>query len=433
MSADTWIESLILSESGEHALTWGLMSITFILLPTRLYLRYTRYHRLLSDDHLLFPAFVLMISLGAIHTYQYPILFLAHHYFTTETPFPPDFLANEIPSLRKTQFAKTFLVWTLLWFCKLSLLMFLRRLLRVWPAYMRWWWVVMGMCTAAWGAVVLINCFTCFPPKRKWEGNSCDNPHDNSANNNGLIAASVLDITSDIAIILLPYRLLLCLKIRLRHKLIISCVFSLSIFLIFLAVFRIILLYKGRETHSAWLNGIASAQFGQIFGTTSVILAILPALRLFFTEEQRRGWTQDVERMQEDKKKGKGVGESGDATVFSTTWVPEEGEQISQGDKVTGDSETTIDNDRTTTGEGSNVVRRLSSLTNLGRFMRCESNHKIVAPFPEPDVYVLENNGGQGGRNSAHALSMGVPPLQVKLHQVIPDIGGETSPVIRKR
>ncbi|KAK6534678.1 hypothetical protein TWF281_005985 [Arthrobotrys megalospora] len=429
MSADAWIESLILSESGEHALTWGLMSITFLLLPIRFYLRYNRYHRLLSDDYLLFIAFLLMISLGAIHTYQYPILFRAHHYFIAKTPLPPNFLAHEIPSLLKTQFAKTFLVWTLQWFCKLSFLMFLRRLLIVWPAYMRWWWAVVVMCTTAWLSVIFINCFTCFPPKRKWEGNSCNNPHDIAANNNGLIAATILDITSDIAIILLPYRLLLCLKIQTRHKLILFGVFSLGIFLIFLAVFRIILLYKARETQSLWLNGIVAAQFGQIFGTMAVIITILPALRLFFTDEQRKVFTQDVEKRMQ-KGKDVGVGGSGDTTLFSTTWSPDDDdEQTQQSGKVA-----TTENNPTATGEEPRGIRRLSSLTGLGKFIRRESNHKIVAPFPEPDVYMFENPGGQSTRrSSAHAPSIDVPPLQVKLHQVIPDIGGETSPVIRKR
>ncbi|KAK6521537.1 hypothetical protein TWF506_001748 [Arthrobotrys conoides] len=435
MSADAWIESLILSESGEHALTWSLISIPLLLLPIRLYLRYTHHHRLLADDYLLLPAVLLMLSLGALHTYQYPILFLAHNHFLTKTPLPPQFLNHEIPSLLKSQFAKTFVVWTLQWFCKLSLLMFLRRLLRVWPVYLRWWWVVVGMCTVSWVVVILINCFTCFPPRRKWEGNSCNTPHDILSNNNGLIAATILDITSDIAIILLPSNLLFSLKINLRHKIIVAGIFSLSTLLIFLAVFRIILLYKSRETTNIWLNGIVAAQFGQVFGTMAVLIAVLPALRLAFT---RRG-KGDVEgvrgdHLDNDRRKGKDVGYSGDTTLFSTTWVPEEGdgEQLSQHNKGPGNTEVTIDNNQVTQGEGPyNVIRRLSSLTSLGRFMRRESNHKIVAPFPEPDEYIPERNGINAGQSIEDGMH--VPPIQVKLRQVIPDIGGETSPVIRKR
>ncbi|KAK6350740.1 hypothetical protein TWF718_003927 [Orbilia javanica] len=419
MSADDWIESLILSQSGEHALTWGLMSIPFILLPIRLYLRYTRHRRLLSDDYLLLPAFLLMLTLGILHTYQYPILFRAHSYFLTNQPFPPEFLTHEIPSLLKSQFAKTFLVWTLQWVCKLSILMFLRRVLRVWPGYMKWWWVVVVVCTVAWVAVMLINCFTCFPPRRKWEGNSCNTPRDITANNNGLIAATILDITSDLLILLLPHRLLLTLKkIQLRNKLIISAIFSLSIFLIFLAVFRIILLYKSRETRSIWLNGIVAAQFGQVFGTMAVVVAILPALRLAFTKKEGVGFGDDVEGVEGRKGKGKGAGESGDTTLFSTTWAPEEGGNTPslspQGNKVTSNSQVTINHNNNQIPTG-------------------ESNHNHIAPFPEPDMYISETNGGHSARNSPQNPLMSVPPLQVKLHQVIPDIGGETSPVIRKR
>ncbi|KAF3169154.1 hypothetical protein TWF225_011398 [Orbilia oligospora] len=430
MSADAWIQSLVLSQSGEHALTWSLMSIPFILFPIRLYIRYTHHHhhhhhhRLLSDDYLLFAAFLLMISLGAIHTYQYPILFQAHHYFTNpdkiKTSFPPESLMKEIQSLSKSQFAKIFIIWTLQWCCKLSLLMFLRRLLKevnntlVLILYMNWWWWgVVAMCTTVWVVGVLINCFTCFPPKRRWEGNSCNIP----TTNNGLIAATILDITSDIGIILLfsnlffSYRLKI--KFRLCQKLIIAGVFGVSIIiLIFLAIFRIILLYKSRETNSSiWLNGIAAAQFEQVFGTTAVVIAILPGLELFSMKQKS---TQDMEGLQntngdsihKSKPKGKAVDENGNTTVSLTTWAPEEGEHQQQ--------------------EEDNTVC-------LGKFMRCESNHNIVAPFPEPEEYTPANDINNNGGQNIYAPSTNVPPIQVKLRQVIPDIGGETSPVIRKR
>ncbi|KAF3274516.1 hypothetical protein TWF970_007778 [Orbilia oligospora] len=430
MSADAWIQSLILSQSGEHALTWSLMSIPFILLPIRLYLRYIHHHRLLSDDYLLFAAFLLMTTLGAIHTYQYPILFQAHYYFMNtdkiKTSFPPEFLRNEIQSLSKSQFAKTFIIWTLQWCCKLSLLLFLRRLLKEvnnTPAFILfmnwwrwWWWGVMAICTTVWLVGVLINCFTCFPPKRRWEGNSCNI----STTNNGLIAATILDITSDVGIILLFSNLFFLYRLKIKfplcQKLIIVGVFGLSIvILIFLAIFRVILLYKSRETNSSiWLNGIAAAQFEQVFGTTAVVIAILPGLELLSTKQKS---TQDVEGLQntngdsihKSKTKGETVDDNGNTTLFSTltTWTPEEGEQQQQ-------------------QEEDNTVC-------LRKFMKRESNHNVVAPFPEPEEYTPANDINNNGGQNIYAPSTNVPPIQVKLRQVIPDIGGETSPVIRKR
>ncbi|KAF3216125.1 hypothetical protein TWF679_003341 [Orbilia oligospora] len=429
MSADTWIQSLILSQSGEHALTWSLMSIPFILLPIRLYIRYIHHHhhRLLSDDYLLFAAFLLMISLGAIHTYQYPILFQAHHYFMKtdkiKTSFPPEFLIDEIQSLLKSQFAKIFIIWTLQWYCKLSLLMFLRRLLKEvnnTPAFISfmnwwrwWWWGVMAICTTVWLVNVLINCFTCFPPKRRWEGNSCNI----STTNNGLIAATILDISPDVGIILLFSNLFflyrLKIKFRLCRKLIMVGVFGLSIIiLIFLEIFRILLLYKSRETDSSiWLNGIAAAQFEQVFGTTAVVIAILPGFESFSTDQKPTRDAEGVQNINSDtiqksKTKGGTIDENGNTTIFSATWTPEEGEHQQQ--------------------EEDNTVC-------LGKFMRRESNHNVVAPFPEPEEYNPSNDINNNGGQIIYAPSTNVPPIQVKLRQVIPDIGGETSPVIRKR
>ncbi|KAF3925829.1 hypothetical protein ABW20_dc0102866 [Dactylellina cionopaga] len=244
---------------------------------------------------------------------------------------------------------------------------------------------------------------------------SCNNPYDIAANNNGLIAATILDITSDIGIIILPYRLLMCLRIKTRHKVIIFGIFNIGIFLVFLGIFRIVLLYKARTTHSIWLNGIVAAQFGQIFGTVAVITAILPALRLFFTEEQRKVFTQDVEKIQ--KAKAAGAAASGDTTLFSTTWSPEEGEQMAESKKAAEGVQTIgIENSQPTTGEGSNI----STLRGLRNLIRRDSNMKTTTPPPEhPGVHI-----------HAHPE---VPPIQVKLQQVIPDIGGETSPAIRRR
>ncbi|EPS41202.1 hypothetical protein H072_4913 [Dactylellina haptotyla CBS 200.50] len=208
-----------------------------------------------------------------------------------------------------------------------------------------------------------------------------------------------------------------------------------SIFLVFLAIFRIVLLYKARETHSIWLNGIVAAQFGQIFGNMAVIIAILPALRLFFTEEQRKGFTMDVEKMQ--KAKAAGAGASGDTTLFSTTWSPEDGEQLPTPgiEKNTRDVQIAagVANPPSSTTGGPNVIRKLGSLGGLRHLIRRGSGLQMTTPSPNPDT--------PGDLSRAQSMQIAitprpqteVPPLQVKLHQVIPDIGGETSPVIRTK
>ncbi|KAF3935298.1 hypothetical protein ABW19_dt0205840 [Dactylella cylindrospora] len=257
-----------------------------------------------------------------------------------------------------------------------------------------------------------------------------------------------MDIASDIAIIILPYRLLLSLKLSLRHRFVVLAVFGIGIFLVFLGVWRIVLLFISKKTSSIWLNGIVAAQFGQIFGTSAVIAAILPALRLFFTREQRKDFTQDMERRRKGREEKiiTDVGSSGDTTLFSTTYQPDEEGAISgrpANEKIVKEvsdaqaGERRSANPPSATSSQSNIVRRLSSLKGLKSFVRRESTAQKPSTNDTPSL-PPEVSGTTPAHSRSHTprssmQTAGMYPLQVKLHQVIPDIGGETSPTIRRK
>jgi hypothetical protein len=132
---------------------------------------------------------------------------------------------------------------------------------------------------------------------------TCDNPHDIAVNNNGFLASTVLDFISDMTVIILPYPLYKSLRnVRLRHKIIVFGVFSLSIFMVFLGIFRAVLFVYVNKIHSLWLLGLMAIQWGQLFATVSVLIAILPALRLFFTEEQKRTFAADIRSKQQNRR-----------------------------------------------------------------------------------------------------------------------------------
>ncbi|KAK6506976.1 hypothetical protein TWF481_005433 [Arthrobotrys musiformis] len=303
--SDAWVQSLILSKTGEHILTYTLLLPPSLLLPLRLRQNFSIP---------LIASFILLLTISGVHTY--------HH----SSPTP------------KTQLTAEILILTAGWCNKLSLLLLL-------PSYKKRY-ALLGICTAVWIAGVLGTCLSCFPVSRRGD------------DVNVQTAGVVMDVAT--YAIIPPFLANAGYKNTAGWRRCIPIFIILfTILLLSLGILRIIILQTDTRVKST-----ATAQFDQIFIATAMVFTILPGLLT-----PPRGKVDAAQK------------ESGDMNSGDTLPPPQLENEVLNPD-----------------------TRVLNTSTQSDGYQ---------PTFPEP--------------------TYPIPPLQVKLQQVIPDIGGETSPVIRIR
>ena len=108
-------------------ISWTWVSIAWVVVLSRLMLRYQRFHKFHSDDWAVVAATLCSVGLlisWSITSPKWEIIDKASH---GEIPYPPDFF-DLLSSYFKLSFTSSILFWSTLWAVKVSFLLFFRRL-----------------------------------------------------------------------------------------------------------------------------------------------------------------------------------------------------------------------------------------------------------------------------------------------------------------
>lgn len=158
---------------------WGIALSTTTL---RLFVRYRNLKRFFWDDGWVSFGMICLTIMAVMNQLQRETIYMILGLQTGLTPKKayntPEKVASAMIHQSKLQFVFMMFFWTTLWSVKASLLMFYRRLFIGVQGYMRWWWVVVGICVVTWLMSFLSNFMDCMPLRRRFSldpkgNNSC--------------------------------------------------------------------------------------------------------------------------------------------------------------------------------------------------------------------------------------------------------------------
>ncbi|KAF2641382.1 hypothetical protein P280DRAFT_399230 [Massarina eburnea CBS 473.64] len=151
-------------------------------------------------------------------------------------------IANDSATMLRMITAAQMCFYTLLYSVKLSLLTLYRKLLEGLPAvYKRVWWGIIGFCILAWIGSAVSSLTTCNDLKAKFSRGKCmDTPNEAQRVIFSLYFAYGLDVVTDIAVMLLPLRLVWNLRLKLGQKVGIVALFASGLICIVFATIRVV-------------------------------------------------------------------------------------------------------------------------------------------------------------------------------------------------
>ncbi|MCJ1470459.1 hypothetical protein MMC07_009104 [Pseudocyphellaria aurata] len=240
------------------------LSVVFLLARTTLRLRYQK--RLFIDDaFLLFAEICLGASVGLLYAFA-DNLFLYEALVTRPSAvvLSPDSINQQI-LLRKQSDACLALTYTSIFAVKFSFLFFFKVLVRRMHRMIVYWWIVVAVTTIAWIVCVMIKIFL---PCMDFDKilMSCNQKSDIPTNTGLSAMVDILDMITDILIIMIPVRLLWNVRIERRQKIILGATMCLSTVMVFTAIIRISALRLS--------NGLIDVVWGIFWQITENCLAV---------------------------------------------------------------------------------------------------------------------------------------------------------------
>ncbi|MCJ1470002.1 hypothetical protein MMC07_008647 [Pseudocyphellaria aurata] len=255
------------------------LSVLFLLARTTLRLRYQK--RLFIDDaFLLFAEICLGASVGLLYAFA-DNLFLNEALVTRPSAviLPPDY-TNQRILFQKQSDACLVLTYTSIFAVKFSFLFFFKLIVRRIHSMIVYWWIVVAVTTIAWVVCVIKIFLPCMDFDET--SMSCNQKSDIPKNTGLSAMVDILDMITDILIIVIPVRLLWNVRIERRQKIILGATLCLSIVMVFTAIVRISALRLG--------NGLIDLVWGIFWQITENCLAVtmvcLSAFRSIFVGTQ---------------------------------------------------------------------------------------------------------------------------------------------------
>ncbi|PGH12915.1 hypothetical protein AJ80_06520 [Polytolypa hystricis UAMH7299] len=192
-------------------------------------------------------------------------------------PYPT--LIDEIRLYAALILSANFLLWTLLWSVKLSLLFFYRRLMVSLPRELFWWKLVLCYTLVTYAFSIITNFTSCGGPinlSREPE-KYCTRKGDDFTRNLNFYGGYASDVSTDLLIMILPLRLVWSLQLSPRRKIAVGAMFSVGFMCIIAATIRMVQI--NAQTNLTNPNSQWLILFGTVETTTAIIVGSLPSFR----------------------------------------------------------------------------------------------------------------------------------------------------------
>ncbi|KAJ5436960.1 hypothetical protein N7445_007845 [Penicillium cf. griseofulvum] len=201
----------------------ALIVLTSLVIAARFAGSIRSFKDIKTEDYLLLVAYIFFLELSILYIYISPVI-LRIAEVTAGTIPPYATLPDDGLKLQTVFFVTTSSLWICLWMIKFSLLAMYKRLL-VGRKYLIAWWIIMVFCVLFIIGCILSSWLSCSSFQSWFTAGKCNTERDHRAAVISLYYSYAVDIITDLAIMILPIRLIWNLQMKPRQKLSIGGLF----------------------------------------------------------------------------------------------------------------------------------------------------------------------------------------------------------------
>ena len=224
-------------------LIWVCFGAAFllVLLRTAIRLRSPNSRHLVPlEDCWILLALTSLLGLCILETIQLPSLYYITGILSGVIPITSaEVIIAQTEHYLRFQFPIVILFWTVLWSVKAAFLALYWRLFRDLPLYRRFWMALAVFTFLAYGGCITTLSLSCGPDVRNFFAfNKCAGAKNVWSSNFSVYFSTAVDIFTDLCIMAMPLRLIYNIKVSLKQKIGLVCVFSLGFVMIVFSVIR---------------------------------------------------------------------------------------------------------------------------------------------------------------------------------------------------
>jgi hypothetical protein len=277
-----------LSNQSLLILIWVSFSAAFLLVALRTAIRVrspaTRQVAPLEDCWI-FLALAALLALCVLETIQLPSQYYITGVLSGAIPLTSfETVMAHTERYLLFQFPIVILFWTVLWSVKAAFLALYWRLFRDLTWYRRAWFVLAVFTLLAYGGCVTTLVLSCGPDVRNFFAfNKCAGPRNVWSSNFSVYFSSAVDVFTDVCIMAMPLRLIYNVKVSLKQKVGLVCVFSLGFVMIVFAIIRA----NQSLAQQGFVNLTLLMTWSTLAASISVLVGTLPALKVLITTTVR--------------------------------------------------------------------------------------------------------------------------------------------------
>ncbi|KAL2166457.1 hypothetical protein VTG60DRAFT_2741 [Thermothelomyces hinnuleus] len=288
-SAESGTTDDVLPRKSLLILIWVCFSAACLFVALRTIIRVrspASTHRLGAlEDCWIFLALAALLALCVLETIQLPSLYYITSVLSGDLGLmSAEGVMSHTKNYLRYQFPIVILFWTVLWSVKGAFLALYWRLFRDLTWYRRAWFVLAVFTVLAYGGCVTTLALSCGPDVRNFFGfNTCAGPKNVWSSNFSVYFSTAVDVFTDLCIMAMPLRLIYNIKVSLKQKLGLVCVFSLGFVMIVFAIIRA----NQSLAQQGFVNLTLLLVWSTLAASISVLVGTLPALKVLITTRAR--------------------------------------------------------------------------------------------------------------------------------------------------
>ncbi|CAL8574177.1 hypothetical protein XPA_000145 [Xanthoria parietina] len=270
------------SQDAFITVLWAGVAIAFLSFLIRVIVRLKVFHKLFADDPLVLFSCILLLTNAITWQVLKEDLYLNIAVSSGQLYPPPADFPQRTERYLRASVAIILFFYTGLWAIKLSFLVFFKKLGENVRHQTLIWWGVLAVTCASYFVCLGMTYYKCLASSFKYIQPHCVLPATVAFQRNTLLVNMILDVVTDVLIIIVPVNLLWKVKISLRQKVALGGIFSITVIIILFAIIRDVMVSSlSQLLDQTWLYLWSSVE-----QTVSIMVACLASSRALFTRSQ---------------------------------------------------------------------------------------------------------------------------------------------------
>ncbi|KAK6851441.1 hypothetical protein PG995_012563 [Apiospora arundinis] len=226
----------LLSKTAFKGATWGLFMLCFFSLCGRIGVRLVCFRKLFVEDYLMIVVLGIMLANAVLCQIRVDLVYMIAAVGNDEMEPPPTF-PEDVTKATHTALAGGLICFMGIWAVKYNFLLFFYRLGSSLRSYRIFWWVVVAITTACFAILLGITDYQCTNSPVATIA-ACTTEENIARDSRHTIVNCVVDVFTDILIIIFPLTIVWRVRISLYKKMVLACLFSMVLFTVAITLIR---------------------------------------------------------------------------------------------------------------------------------------------------------------------------------------------------